>query len=154
MESLVRQHPAVILLDLDPTDIDEVEYMCELEKLIRSSAVLVLCDLGHQELARKALALGAAGIVLKMQPPSVLIAVIQSLCGHDRHGSEMRSPGKEVVAAAGSEAADNISHAQDRIDTLTGREAGDYHSDRGRVKKQRSGEQTSHQPYNCPSPLD
>ncbi len=122
VESLVRQHPEVILLDLDPTDIDAVEYMCELEKLIRSSAVLVLCDLGHQELARKALALGAAGIVLKMQPPSVLIAVIQSLCGHDRHDSEMRSPGKEVVAAAKSEAADNVSQAQDRIDTLTARE--------------------------------
>ena len=122
VESLVRQHPEIILLDLESNDIDALDFLRNLGKLTRTSPVLVLCDLGHDELTRNALSLGAAGIVLKMQPPSVLIAVIQSLCGHDSHDSEMRSQGKEVVATAKSEAADNGSQAKDRINSLTERE--------------------------------
>lgn len=122
VESLVRQHPEIILLDLESNDIDALDFIRNLEKLTQSSAVLILCDLEHDELTRKALRLGAAGIVLKMQPPSVLIAAIQSLCGHDGHASEMRSQGKEAVAMAKSAADDNVSQAKDRINSLTGRE--------------------------------
>ena len=43
-------------------------------------AVLIVADLADHDLAHKSLTLGASGIVLKMQPPSVLVAAVRELC--------------------------------------------------------------------------
>lgn len=117
-ESLLRQRP-VILLDLDPNGVDALR---KLEDLTRSSTVIVLCDLGHDELTRKAFSLGVAGIVLKTQPPSVLIAVIQSLSDSGGHNCEVTSPIKETVDRCGLDAATDSSHVSGRINSLTARE--------------------------------
>jgi len=122
VESLVRQHPEVILLDLDPNGIDALGFLRNLERLTRSSSVIILCDLGNDELARKALALGAAGIVLKMQPPSALIAVIQSLSGSGKEDFESRRPVKQTDAVGSTGPTHHASHTVDRIGSLTTRE--------------------------------
>jgi len=122
VESLVRQHPEVILLDLDPNGIDALGFLRNLEKLTRSSAVIILSDLGNDELVRKALALGAAGIVLKLQPPSALIAIIQSLNSSDKQAFEENSSGKHAVAVTGLETVGRASKKSGRIDSLTTRE--------------------------------
>jgi len=122
VESLVRQHPEVILLDLDPNGIDALGFLRNLEKLTRSSAVIILSDLGNDELVRKALALGAAGIVLKLQPPSALIAIIQSLNSSAKQAFEENGSGNHAVAVTGLETVGRASKKSGKIDSLTTRE--------------------------------
>jgi DNA-binding NarL/FixJ family response regulator len=85
-DTIPRQHPELVLFDLDPRDNDVLGLIGTIQKTFKNSAVLVLSDLADHELTRKALALGAAGVVLKIQPPAVLIAAIQELC--PRYSSE------------------------------------------------------------------
>jgi DNA-binding NarL/FixJ family response regulator len=85
----------------------------------------VLSDFSDHELARKALAMGASGIVLKMQPPSVLIAAIGELC--PKHGDDSaptsgtirdhRHPNGRLSITRSNEAKDRT-----KISTLTTRE--------------------------------
>ena len=79
-DTMLHQHPELVLIDLDPRGNDALGFIGTIQKTSKVSAVLVLSDLADHELARKALALGAAGVVLKIQPPTVLIAAIQDLC--------------------------------------------------------------------------
>jgi len=122
VESLVRQHPEVILLDLDPNGIDALGFLRNLESLTGSSTVIILCDLGNDELARKALVLGAAGVVLKMQPPSALIATIESLSGPGKQEFQRKNSSKQTMAVAASENANRTSQRSDKINSLTARE--------------------------------
>jgi DNA-binding NarL/FixJ family response regulator len=85
-DTILRQHPDLILIDVDPRGSDALGFMGPIQKTFKNSSLLVLSDLADHELARKALALGAAGVVLKIQPPAVLIAAIQDLC--PRHSSD------------------------------------------------------------------
>jgi DNA-binding NarL/FixJ family response regulator len=117
VESLVRQRP-VVLLDLDPNGVDALR---KLEHLTHSLPVIVLCDLGHHELNRQALALGAAGIVLKTQPPSVLIATIQSLS--ENGGPDLnRTPIKETTDVSRIDSGTDGSRVTGRLSSLTARE--------------------------------
>lgn len=117
VESLVRQRP-VILLDLDPNGVDALR---KLEHLTRSLTVIVLCDLGHHELTRQALSLGVAGVVLKTQPPSVLIATIQSLS--ENGGPELnRTPINETVDSSRMDTPTDVSRVTGRLNCLTVRE--------------------------------
>lgn len=79
VNTIVGQHPDLVLVDLDCHDNDVLEFIGR-QASKKGSAVLLLSDLTGNELARKALSLGAAGVVLKIQPPAVLIAAIQDLC--------------------------------------------------------------------------
>ncbi|MEO6307699.1 MAG: response regulator transcription factor [Nitrospiraceae bacterium] len=79
-DTILRQHPELVLIDLDPRGNDALGFIGTTQKTSKVSAVLVLSDLADYELACKALALGAAGVVLKIQPPAVLITAIQDLC--------------------------------------------------------------------------
>jgi len=115
---LLPQQP-LILLDLDPNEADALQ---KLEELTRSVSVIVLCDLGHGELTRKALNLGAAGIVLKSQPPSVLLAVIQSVNESAINHTQVMSAESEQVPKGGCNVSVNLPQAHDRIDSLTARE--------------------------------
>jgi DNA-binding NarL/FixJ family response regulator len=115
---LLLQRP-LILLDLDPNGADALH---KLEELTRSTSVIVLCDLGHDELTRKALNLGAAGIVLKSQPPSVLIAVIQSVNENAVIRPQGRNHEPERTSKDGCNVPVNPPQAHDRIDSLTARE--------------------------------
>src|SRR6187455_1387428 len=73
VDTLLRQRPDVILVELDSRGNDALGFIGK-QALKKELAVLVLSDLADHELARKALTLGAAGLVLKMQAPAVLIA--------------------------------------------------------------------------------
>lgn len=117
VESLVRQRP-VILLDLDSNGVDALR---KLEHLTRSLTVIVLCDLGHHELTRQALSLGAAGIVLKTQPPSVLIATIESLS--EKGGPELEKPAiLETADSSRMKIPTDVSRVTGRLNCLTVRE--------------------------------
>jgi len=95
-DTILRQHPELVLIDLDPHGNDALAFIGTIRKTFIDSAVLVLSDLADHELTRKALALGAAGVVLKIQPPTVLIAAIQDLCPPYTLGSVPKSLATEA----------------------------------------------------------
>jgi DNA-binding NarL/FixJ family response regulator len=112
------QRADLVLLELDPRSPNACAFISNLKETNSDLPVLVLSDLADHELSRKALSLGAAGIVLKMQPPAVLIAAIQELCPRTGHRSSPKNLATEENAK---------SHASDagdarNIKSLTARE--------------------------------
>jgi DNA-binding NarL/FixJ family response regulator len=95
-DTILRQHPELVLIDLDPRGNDALGFIGTTQKTSKASAVLVLSDLADHELSRKALVLGATGVVLKIQPATVLIAAIQDLCSPYTLGSMPNSLATEA----------------------------------------------------------
>src|SRR5262245_65769255 len=54
VESLVRQDPAVIIVDLDSNGVEALNFIRHCKKLAHSSVIVVLCDLGQDEVTSKA----------------------------------------------------------------------------------------------------
>lgn len=79
-DSMLHEHPDLVLFDLDPRGNEILTAIGNIQKILKDSFILVLSDLADHELARKAMSFGASGLVLKIQPPSVLIAAIHELC--------------------------------------------------------------------------
>jgi DNA-binding NarL/FixJ family response regulator len=79
-DTICRQHPDVVLVDLDRRAPDALMLIGALCKSSEHPAVLIVADLADHDLAHKSLALGAGALVLKMQPPSVLVAAVRELC--------------------------------------------------------------------------
>jgi len=124
-DTIPRQHPELVLFDLDPRGNDVLGLIGTIQKTFKNSAVLVLSDLADHELTRKALALGAAGVVLKIQPPAVLIAAIQDLCPRYSSESIPKSlPGEAKQTKTKKLFETNSADTEDtrKIDCLTSRE--------------------------------
>lgn len=81
VDIVVRGKPHVSIIDLELSDADPLALIRELRSAAADSHILVLSGLNEETLAREALASGAEGIVLNIQPPAVLFAAIESLCG-------------------------------------------------------------------------
>lgn len=81
IEAATQAQADVLLIDLDLSGVDIVDLIQRLKTGAPNPLILVLSNLGDDELVRKALRTGAAGVVLKVQPPAVLNAAIESLCG-------------------------------------------------------------------------
>jgi len=117
--------PDLVLIDLDSHSADVLECIGALHGASEKLAVLVIIELADHEVARKALTLGASGIVLKMQPPGVLIAAIRELCQVHRPASMPRSGVR--VDAQNQNGVRSIGRSEDpdtrvRVDSLTVRE--------------------------------
>lgn len=122
MDALLRQNPAIALVDLDPQGADALGFVRKVKRSSRNTIVLVLSDLDDEERARKALVLGATGVVLKMQPPSVLIATIESLCGYNGGPVELGRAVPKMRSDHRLEAPESRTAASTKIDSLTERE--------------------------------
>jgi DNA-binding NarL/FixJ family response regulator len=81
VEIIAREKPQVIIVDLELADADTSELIRKLRAAAKNSHILVLSGLDDAKLTREALAAGAEGVVLTIQPPAVLFAAIESLCG-------------------------------------------------------------------------
>ena len=81
VENVVREKPQVVIVDLELADADTSELIRALRAAAADSHILVLSGLSNETLTRGALAAGAEGVVLTIQPPAVLFAAIESLCG-------------------------------------------------------------------------
>jgi len=81
VEIVVRKKPQAIIVDLELADADTSELIRKLRAAASDSYILVLSGLDDMKLTREALAAGADGVVLTIQPPAVLFAAIESLCG-------------------------------------------------------------------------
>jgi DNA-binding NarL/FixJ family response regulator len=80
-----RELPDVTLIDIDILGAEIDTLVTNIQRVAQNCLVLVLSDLEDEGLTRKALCSGAAGVVLKIQPPGVLIALIESLIFTQRH---------------------------------------------------------------------
>ncbi len=79
-EDLVkREQPQVVLIDMDP-EIDIIGLIWRLKAVVQDSKIILLSGFEDKERMREAFASGVDGIVLKVQPSAVFIAVIECLC--------------------------------------------------------------------------
>ncbi|MGH7231983.1 MAG: LuxR C-terminal-related transcriptional regulator [Nitrospiraceae bacterium] len=121
LEIADRECPQVVLIDLDLSGVDVVRLIRDLRKSAEQSLVLLLSSLGDGDLTRKALCSGAAGVVLKVQPPAVLIAAIESLCAVEPQSDHGKIRSAPFLLASHSHAKPPEQEMQ-RINALTRRE--------------------------------
>lgn len=118
------QHPDIVLIDLEPNGADALSWISKVKKRLISTVCLVISDLGDDGRARKALDLGAAGVVLKMQPPSVIIATIESLCGRSAERVELVKVAPDARSIHRLHSRENSQSQNAKIENLTERERG------------------------------
>lgn len=75
---LAKRRPGVFILDLE-TVRDAVGTIKQIREAATTSKIVLLCGLEDQDRGREAFACGVDGIILKVQPPSVVLAVIEAL---------------------------------------------------------------------------
>jgi DNA-binding NarL/FixJ family response regulator len=123
--SISHYSPDLVLVDLDSHSSHVLECIGALHEACERLAILIIVDLADHELARKALTLGASGIVLKMQPPAVLIAAIRELC-QVHHPTVISSIGThedtQTDTAVRSMSRSNVSGTMGKVQSLTARE--------------------------------
>lgn len=94
-ETVLNEHADLVLFDLDAKGNDIFGAIIKVQKAFKDTPILLLTDLADYELARRALALGAHGIALKIQPPAVLVAAIDHLCRLHQSESVLPPPATE-----------------------------------------------------------
>lgn len=75
---VAESRPDVVILDLE-TKHDVTRTLTRIRELAPTSKIVTLCSLEDQDLTRKAFDAGVDGIVLKVQPPTVMLATIEAL---------------------------------------------------------------------------
>ena len=70
--------PDVIILDLE-TECDVTRTLNQIRESSPTSKIVILCGLEDQDRTHEAFAAGIDGIILKIQPPAVVLAVIEAL---------------------------------------------------------------------------
>jgi two-component system nitrate/nitrite response regulator NarL len=80
LELTAREKPDLVLLDLDLAGEDGLSLLPELKDAAGNSRVLVLTGIRDPEAHRRAVKLGAMGVVLKDQATDVLIKAIRKVC--------------------------------------------------------------------------
>ena len=97
VEIIARKKPQVIIVDLELADADTSELIRKVRAAAEDSNILVLSGLDDAKLTREALAAGAEGVVLTIQPPAVLFAAIESLCGSAAGSMDIR-PAQSAIS--------------------------------------------------------
>lgn len=80
-ELILKEQPRVILIDMEP-DVDVARLIPKIRQDAPDSKIVLLSGFDDKERTKEAFLAGVDGIVLKMQPPAVLMAVIESLSQH------------------------------------------------------------------------
>ncbi|HEU5092664.1 MAG TPA: response regulator transcription factor [Nitrospira sp.] len=72
------ENPDVFILDLE-TERDTLGAINQIRESAPTSKIVLLCGLEDKDRMREAFAAGVDGIILKVQPPAVVLAVIEAL---------------------------------------------------------------------------
>ena len=75
---LAEYRPDVFIVDLE-TERDALGTINQIRETTPTSKIVLLCGLEDKDRAREAFAAGVDGIILKVQPPEVVLAVIEAL---------------------------------------------------------------------------
>ncbi|BFU91278.1 MAG: DNA-binding response regulator [Nitrospira sp.] len=73
-----QSRPDVFILDLE-VECDALSILKQIREAAPISKIVLLCGLEGQDRTREAFAAGVDGIILKVQPPEVVLAVIEAL---------------------------------------------------------------------------
>ena len=125
VECVSHSSPDLVLIDLDAHSANVLECIGALHAASEKFAVLIMIELADHEVALKALTLGASGIVLKMQPPAILIAAIRELSQIHRPAAMPRNGAREDARSQNGVRSIGRSDDPDtrvRVDSLTARE--------------------------------
>ncbi len=129
VEIIVRKKPHVIIVDLELADADTSELIRKLRAASEDSYILVLSGLDDAKLTRDALAAGAEGGVLTIQPPAVLFAAIESLCGLAPRPMDHRPAQSSIGLIGGRSSAGGNDRTRAELNgSLTSRELEIIHS--------------------------
>ena len=71
-----ERRPDVFILDLETERVDTIT---QIRESAPTSKIVLLCGLEDKDRTREAFACGVDGIILKVQPPTVVLAVIEAL---------------------------------------------------------------------------
>jgi DNA-binding NarL/FixJ family response regulator len=118
VEIASRDRPDLVLIDIDVLGEKINELIGGLQKAAENCLVLLLSDLKDEEVSRKALCAGAAGVFLKIQPAAVLITLIEGLNFKERRP---RSQGTQTVPIRINARKDDP-HELEKLASLTTRE--------------------------------
>jgi DNA-binding NarL/FixJ family response regulator len=77
-ELIMREQPQVVIIDME-SEIDATGLIQKIKKTVPHSKIIVLSGFDDKDRTREAFHLGVEGVVLKIQPPAVLIAIIEYL---------------------------------------------------------------------------
>lgn len=75
---LAESRPDVVILDLE-TERDALGIINQIRETAPTSKIVLLCGLDDQDRTTETFASGVDGIILKVQPPEVVLAVIEAL---------------------------------------------------------------------------
>ena len=117
---LPATQPDVFILDLE-TEPDAIGTLTQIRASAPTSKIVLLCGLEDQDRAREAFAAGVDGILLKVQPPSVVLAVIEALYTPAQPKAHMAREGVGLGTAFKTRA-DGPLHPPAWPDALTERE--------------------------------
>jgi two-component system nitrate/nitrite response regulator NarL len=115
-----REQPDVILLDLDLGDSSGLDFLPELRTAAPQARVLVLTALRDPEAHRRAVRLGAVGLLLKEKAPEVLLRAIEKV--HTGEAWIDRSMVANVLDQLTSRNGAQLNSDKRKIATLTARE--------------------------------
>ena len=118
--SLPATQPDVFILDLE-TEPNAIGTLTQIRASAPTSKIVLLCGLEDQDRAREAFAAGVDGILLKVQPPSVVLAVIEALYTPAQPKAHMAREGVGLGTAFKTRA-DGPLHPPAWPDALTERE--------------------------------
>ena len=103
--------PDLFILDLE-TDRDALSTIKQIREAAPTSKIVLLCGIEDQDRTREAFAYGVDGIILKVQPPEVVLAVLEALrtlakpqASMERNGAGVRSFGVPFTKRDASETA-------------------------------------------------
>ena len=123
LEGLLKDHPKVVLMDINLPGINGVECVRRLKETLPAAQVIMLTAYEDTENIFNALAAGAAGYLLKRSPRAELLDAIRDVC---KGGSPMTSHiARKVVqsfqkSGASPKSAENLStREQEVLDCLS-----------------------------------
>jgi DNA-binding NarL/FixJ family response regulator len=73
-----ESRPDLFILDLE-TERDALGIITQIREAAQTNKIVLLCGLEDQDRTREAFACGVDGVILKVQPPTVVLAVIEAL---------------------------------------------------------------------------
>ncbi len=86
---LPENHPDILILDME-TEPGSIDAIKRIREAAPQTKILLLSGWEDKERTREALDYGADGIILKIQPPTVVLAAIDALCSPVRYQASVQ----------------------------------------------------------------
>jgi len=120
-ELLEQGRPDLVVLDVS-SDMKLTDILGRLRQSVPRARIVLLVVSADMDLGRQGLDLGADVIMMKSQPASILLAIIDSMAKHAPHHNRSISHGPKQGSSANSSTGRAASSSSSSADSLTDRE--------------------------------